>query len=144
MRIVVLLEVWSINRFTLDTCNLDIDMFEIFQVSSEHIREIYMEKNILDDWKLSNLARKGKYKFRRKTAVFGGSGGSTAVASYFHIVPLQNNCHVKSQSCNSLFNWISLTFIFGLKKLSLPPSPLFPVWLHILNIFIFIFAECYL
>ena len=31
---------------------------------------------------------KGITKFRRVTTVFGGSGGSTAVSSQFHIVPL--------------------------------------------------------
>ena len=37
------------NIFALDTCDFNIDMFEIFQVSSENIREIFMKKKFISD-----------------------------------------------------------------------------------------------
>ena len=55
----------TFNIFALNTCDLNIDMFEIFQVSSENLREIFMKNKFISDDCL--------------TAVFGGSGGSTAV-----------------------------------------------------------------
>ena len=48
-------EVWftrsmmTFNIFALDTCDFNIDMFEIFQVSSENIREIFMKKKFISD-----------------------------------------------------------------------------------------------
>ena len=33
-----------VNIFALDTWHFNIDMFELFQVSSENIREIFMKK----------------------------------------------------------------------------------------------------
>ena len=60
------------------------------QVLKENIWEILWKKNkfYLDDSKLFILARTGKKKIPREIVVFSGSGGSAAVSSRFHIVPL--------------------------------------------------------
>ena len=71
------------NIFALDTCDFNIDMFEIFQVSSENIREIFMKNRSLSQMIENWLIWREKEKIN-----FGGSGGSTAVSSQFHIVPL--------------------------------------------------------
>ena len=63
----------TFNIFALNTCDFNIDMFKIFQVSSENLREIFIKKSLSQMIEICLIWREkakinfgGKRKFHRR------------------------------------------------------------------------------
>ena len=90
--------------------HLTLVILQTCQVSSAN-KGIFYE----DDWKLSNLAKKGKHfgGFRRERQFLRSS-----------ILYHKSNCHAKSQSCNSFLVEFLRLLVLVLLSVTSAPSPL--------------------